>query len=242
MSIRKAVILAAGLGKRMWPMTKAVPKPLLPLIDRPIIDHIIEEARASGIEEIAVVVHFQKEVIIKHLADEQQIQIIIQPELNGTAAALKAAEAFIDHEPFALLLGDEVVQSRTPCLQQLMDVFQLDQAKLVTGVEQTTQEKISAYNTLACDEWGRQILRITEIVEKPIHPISLYTSIGRYILSPVIFEYLPDHLLLCKRDEIPLTESFNTLVEQHLALGYLFEGRRFDLGNKKDWLYANQHY
>jgi UTP--glucose-1-phosphate uridylyltransferase len=241
MKIKKAVILAAGLGTRMMPMTKAIPKAMLPVVDRPILDYIVEEARASGIEEIALVVNYRKEVIEHHYSDHPNITFIEQPNLNGTAAALLHTKAFTNNEPFALCLGDEIVKSEPPFLKQLMYQFIHNNAAMVTGIEETTLEKISAYNALQVEKTAdSSLLKICNIVEKPKEtPPSLYTSIGRYVVSPLIYDLLENAEHPKNGKELILTDYFAELSRKENVYGLLVNGTRYDIGSKKGWLEAN---
>ncbi|GGH80698.1 UTP--glucose-1-phosphate uridylyltransferase [Pullulanibacillus pueri] len=239
MTIKKAVILAAGRGSRMGAMTKVIPKPLLPLVDRPILDHIIEEARTSGIEDIFIVVHFQHHLIESYYAQEKDIHFIYQPSLNGTGPAVLLAKDFIEKEAFALFLADEVIISQQPCIQQLMQVYEQVPASLVTGVEETTHEKIKKYNALRIEAYGESLVQIHEMIEKPQHPVSPYTSIGRYILSNDLLALLAEDIFEETNSEIPLTSYLNRLAQAGKAFGLLFEGKRLDLGSVNSWWEGN---
>ncbi|RBW68177.1 UTP--glucose-1-phosphate uridylyltransferase [Bacillus taeanensis] len=241
MKIKKAVILAAGLGTRMMPMTKAIPKAMLPVVDRPILDYIVDEVLTSGIEEIAIVVNYRKEVIENHYSDHPNITLIEQPDVGGTASALLQTKAFTNKEPFALCLGDEIVKSDAPFLKQLMDHFIHNNAAMVTGIEETTREKISAYNALEVEQIeASSLLKIHTIVEKPKEtPPSLYTSIGRYVVSPIIYDLLEGEKQPANSNELILTDYFAELAREKDVYGVLLNGKRYDIGSKKGWLEAN---
>lgn len=238
--IKKGIILAAGIGSRLFPLTKSIPKPMLPVVDRPAIEFIIEEAIQSGIEEIAIVCNHKEEVLIDYFSGRTNIYFYHQPNTYGTSYALKSAIDFIDNDPFALFLGDEIINSPTPCIKQLISNYESSKMVALTGVESVTEELLMQYNCISFDEIVSKNLLITSIVEKPkVNFLSSYTSVGRYIISGNnVIPYLKD-LPLQTEEEIPLTNYFSTLAETKRFYGYIYEGRRFDIGTKEKWLSTN---
>ncbi len=242
MKIKKAVILAAGLGTRMRPMTRAIPKPMLPVVDKPIIDYIISEATESGIEEIVVIVNFQKEVIKKHCEEYDNVYFIHQKELLGTADALLQAQVFTHNEPFVLYYADEIVVSNDiPCTKQLINEFVSRGVDVMAAVETENSTAITEYN---CVVFGEQVnektYQVKEIVEKPHNPLTNYTSIGRYVISPKIYKYIEEakkvHAL---SNELVITTIFNDVAREGSFYGHLYEGTRYDIGSKEGWFKAN---
>lgn len=238
--IKKGIILAAGIGSRLYPLTKSIPKPMLPVVDRPAIDFIVEEAIQSGIEEIAIVCNHREEVLKDYFSGQTKIYFFHQSNIFGTSYALKAALDFIDNEPFALFLGDEIVNSSTPCIKQLITNYEPTRMDALTGVESVSKELLTQYNCISFDEIEDDTLIINNIVEKPKTDfLSSYTSIGRYIISGnKIIPYL-NHLPPKTEIEIPLTNYFSTLSETKRFYGHIYNGRRFDIGSKEKWLNTN---
>lgn len=243
MSIKKGVILAAGYGTRLLPITKSIPKPMLPIWNRPAIDYIVEEAFASGIEELAIVCNYKEEVLQSYYKDNKQIHFIHQSNLNGTANAVWTSYPFVEGENFALFFGDEITHSDSqPCISQLIEVWKDHPHSIVTAVESTTKENLSQYNALSIDrtEIPKKMF-IKNIIEKPSlegqFPSS-YTSIGRYIMPFTIFDVLKNAPNTSKK-EILLTPLFNAFAEKGLFIGHYFDGKRFDIGTTEKWLKSN---
>ncbi|WP_374723715.1 UTP--glucose-1-phosphate uridylyltransferase GalU [Calidifontibacillus erzurumensis] len=264
--IRKAIIPAAGLGTRFLPATKAQPKEMLPIVDKPTIQYIIEEAVASGIEDIIIVTgrgkraiedHFDKsyeleETLAKKekwdLLQEVQsisnlanIHYIRQKEPKGLGHAIYCASRFIGDEPFAVLLGDDIVQSQgKPALRQLMDVYERFNSSVI-GVQQVPVEDVSKYGIIstAGGEIEKGVYRIDDLVEKPKQEEapSNFAIMGRYILRPEIF-YLFDQVKPGAGGEIQLTDAIKLLNEQQIILAYQFEGKRHDVGDKFGFIKA----
>lgn len=265
MQVKKAIIPAAGLGTRFLPATKAQPKEMLPIVDKPTIQYIIEEAMASGIEDIIVVSgrgkraiedHFDKsfeleETLFKKgkMKELQQMQAISematihyirQKEALGLGHAIWSARKFIGNEPFAVLLGDDIVQSEKPCLRQLMEVYERYHSSVV-GVQEVPQEDVSKYGVIAPK--GHQIepnvIHIESLVEKPaleLAPSNL-AVMGRYILRPEIFEIL-ENQAPGAGNEIQLTDAIQKLNESQVVLAYNFQGKRYDVGDKLGFVKA----
>lgn len=265
MRIRKAVILAAGLGTRFLPATKAQPKEMIPIVDKPAIQYIIEEAVASGIEEILVVIgrekiaienHFDKsyeleETLLKKnkldiLEEVQKVSSMVnifyvrQKEPKGLGHAILCAKNFIGQEPFAVLLGDDIVMSETPCLKQMIDVYGYSNSS-VLAVQEVPKKDVSKYGVIKPKEKALEppLFMIESLIEKPKmeEAPSQYAIIGRYIFSPDIFEIL-ENTPFGKDHELQLTDAINVLNSKQLVLGYQFEGKRYDIGDKIGFIKA----
>lgn len=265
MKIRKAIIPAAGLGTRFLPATKALPKEMLPIVDKPTIQYIVEEAVASGIEDIIIISgrskrsiedHFDQsyeleEALLKKnklemLNEVQQISnlanihYIRQKEPKGLGHAIYCARSFIGNEPFAVLLGDDIVKSDNPCLHQLIEVFSRYHTSIV-GVGQVQEEEVSKYGIIQVNggEIDQHLLNVGKLVEKPKQheAPSRYAIMGRYILRPEIFDILKE--LQPDRDgEIQLTEAINILNQKQAVYAYEFQGKRYDIGTKIGFIRA----
>jgi UTP--glucose-1-phosphate uridylyltransferase len=264
MRIRKAIIPAAGMGTRFLPATKAMPKEMLPIIDKPGIQYIVEEAVASGIEDILIVTGKGKRAIEDHFdssyeleqslllrgkldllsevqkpSDLIDIHYIRQKEPRGLGHAIWCARKFIGNEPFAVLLGDDIVQSEVPCLQQLMDVYDQVQGA-VLAVKNVSNEEVSRYGIVDPDPTGGdgdRILKIRGVVEKPEpdRAPSNVAIIGRYILTPAIFEILETQAVGAG-GEIQLTDAIFRLMQNESVYAYKFHGKRYDTGEKLGYL------
>ncbi|MCR8659816.1 UTP--glucose-1-phosphate uridylyltransferase GalU [Paenibacillus endoradicis] len=257
MKIRKAIIPAAGLGTRFLPATKAMPKEMLPIVDKPTIQYIVEEAVAAGIEDIIIVTGKGKRAIEDHfdnsfeleqnllnkgkldLLNEVQkssqmadIHYIRQKEPKGLGHAIWCARKFIGDEPFAVLLGDDIVQSDVPCIRQLMDVYNKEE-KSVIGAQRVPIEEVSRYGIIEYERILDRMYGIKSLVEKPKKdesPSNL-AIMGRYILTPRIFEIL-ENQEVGAGGEIQLTDAINTLNTLEKVFAYNFEGNRYDVGEK----------
>jgi UTP--glucose-1-phosphate uridylyltransferase len=263
MKIRKAIIPAAGLGTRLLPATKAQPKEMLPIVDKPAIQYIVEEAIDAGIEDIIIVTgrnkraiedHFDKsfelETILeskgkKDYLDEVQaisklgnIHYIRQGEALGLGHAIQCAKAFVGNEPFAVLLGDDIVRAEVPCIKQLMDVFDMTDSAVV-GVQEVEEKEVEKYGVVAPRKRNGNIMEVDSLVEKP--PVSeapsRFAIMGRYILTPEIFELL-EKQAPGAGGEIQLTDAINQLAQSKPVLACEFEGKRFDTGNKLNLIKA----
>lgn len=265
MIIRKAIIPAAGLGTRFLPATKAQPKEMLPIVDKPTIQYIVEEAVASGIEDIIIVSgrgkraiedHFDKSYeleetlarkekwesleevqAISHLAN---IHYIRQKEPKGLGDAIYCARRFVGNEPFAVMLGDDIVQSDRPVLKQLVDVFNRYQTSVV-GVQKVPDEDVSKYGIISTKGKGveNNVLNVESLVEKPSlgDAPSNYAIMGRYVLRPEIFDILAE-LPPGAGGEIQLTDAIRKQNELQAVLAYNFEGIRYDVGDKFGFIKA----
>lgn len=264
MRIRKAIIPAAGMGTRFLPATKAMPKEMLPIIDKPGIQYIVEEAVASGIEDILIVTGKGKRAIEDHFdssyeleqslllkgkldllsevqkaSDLTDIHYIRQKEPRGLGHAIWCARKFIGNEPFAVLLGDDIVQSDVPCLQQMMDVYDKVQGS-VLAVKQVPDDEISRYGIVDPDPTGGdgdRIIKVRGVVEKPAadRAPSNIAIMGRYILTPAIFDIL-ENQDVGAGGEIQLTDAIFRLMRDESVYAYKFEGNRYDTGEKLGYL------
>lgn len=262
MRIRKAIIPAAGMGTRFLPATKAMPKEMLPIIDKPGIQYIVEEAVASGIEDILIVTGKGKRAIEDHfdssyeleqsllhkgkldlLSEVQKpselidIHYIRQKEPRGLGHAIWCARNFIGDEPFAVLLGDDIVQSDVPCLKQMMDVFERSHGS-VLAVKTVPPAEVSRYGIVDPEGGDADgLLRVRGVVEKPSpeRAPSNVAIIGRYILTPRIFELLETQDVGAG-GEIQLTDAISRLIGLEPVFAYKFAGERYDTGEKLGYL------
>ncbi|MFS0668965.1 UTP--glucose-1-phosphate uridylyltransferase GalU [Peribacillus frigoritolerans] len=256
--ITKAIIPAAGLGTRFLPATKAMPKEMLPIVDKPTIQYIVEEAVASGIEDIIIVTGKGKRAIEDHfdfapeleqnlmekgkseLLDKVQystnlanIHYIRQKEPKGLGHAVWCARKFIGDEPFAVLLGDDIVQSDTPCLKQLINQYEETNNNSIIGVQNVPNEETNRYGIIDPSFQDGRLYQVENFVEKPAlgtAPSNL-AIMGRYILTPEIFSFL-DHQEAGAGGEIQLTDAIQKLNQIQQVFAYDFEGKRYDVGEK----------
>ncbi|WP_294404639.1 UTP--glucose-1-phosphate uridylyltransferase GalU [uncultured Clostridium sp.] len=262
--IRKAVIPAAGLGTRFLPATKAQPKEMLPIVDKPTIQYIIEEAVASGIEEILIITgrnkkciedHFDKSVelemelqnkgkedlleVVRNISSLADIYYIRQKEPRGLGHAIGCAEAFVGDEPFAILLGDDIVYSpKKPCLKQLIECYDEYQTSIL-GVQSVDECNVSKYGIVDGIRIDDKVCKVKGLVEKPsIQEAPSNTAIlGRYIVTPNIFKILRN-TKPGKGNEIQLTDALLSLIDEEAIYAYNFEGKRYDVGDKLGFLQA----
>ncbi|RDC48772.1 UTP--glucose-1-phosphate uridylyltransferase [Acinetobacter sp. RIT592] len=262
-TVKKAIIPAAGLGTRFLPATKSQPKEMLPIVDKPTLQYIIEEAINSGIEEILIITgrnkksiedHFDKSVelelelqqkgktemleMVQEISNMVNIHYIRQKEPKGLGHAIHCAKSFIGDEPFAVLLGDDIVDSDTPCLKQLIDAY--DEYKTsILGVQEVAKEDTDKYGILDCKYIEDRVYKVKDMVEKPSveEAPSNVAILGRYIITPAIFEIL-ENQAPGKGGEIQLTDALKTLASHEAIYAYNFEGRRYDVGDKLGFLEA----
>jgi len=267
LKVRKAIIPAAGLGTRFLPATKAQPKEMLPIVDKPTIQYIVEEAIASGIEDIMIVTgrgkraiedHFDKSYeledilnrkgeskllcLVQDISNLVNIHYIRQKEPKGLGHAIYCAKSFIGDEPFAVMLGDDIVDSEIPCLRQLIEVF--DRYKTtVIGVQHVPEEDISRYGIVGCKPVDDRLYYINDLVEKPEKgkAPSNIAILGRYIITPGIFKHL-ENAEPGKGGEIQLTDALKKLVEEEAMYAYDFIGKRYDVGTKQGFLQATVEF
>ncbi|HEX7063885.1 MAG TPA: UTP--glucose-1-phosphate uridylyltransferase GalU [Bacillales bacterium] len=258
MEIKKAIIPAAGLGTRLLPATKAQPKEMLPIVDKPAIQYIVEEAVAAGIEDLIIITGRGKRAIEDHFDKSYELEeelrkrnktdyleevraisglgnvhYIRQGEAKGLGHATACSKTFIGNEPFAVLLGDDIVRSDTPCIKQLMDVYEQTNSTVV-GVQQVEEKDVEKYGIIAPgNQLNDRVSEVKRLVEKPDleEAPSRLAIMGRYILTPDIFPILerqePD-----EGGEIQLTDAINELAGKEPVYACDFEGRRYDTGNK----------
>jgi UTP--glucose-1-phosphate uridylyltransferase len=255
--IKKAIIPAAGLGTRFLPATKAMPKEMLPIVDKPTIQYIVEEAVAAGIEDIIIVTgkgkraiedHFDNHFELEHNLLEKQklalleevqrasnlvdIHYIRQKEPRGLGHAVWCARKFIGDEPFAVLLGDDIVKAEKPCLRQLMDEYAKTQCSII-GVQMVNEHETHRYGIVDPSGQNGRLYQVRNFVEKPpkgTAPSNL-AIMGRYILNPRIFELL-DEQEIGAGGEIQLTDAIQKLNLEQPVFAYNFEGKRYDVGEK----------
>ena len=267
MKVRKAIIPAAGLGTRFLPATKAQPKEMLPIVDKPTIQYIIEEAVASGIEEILIITgrnkkciedHFDKSVelemeleknnkdelleMVRNISDMVDIHYIRQKEPKGLGHAILCASAFVGNEPFAVLLGDDVVDSEVPCLKQLMDCYK-EYKTTILGVQTVAHENVNKYGIVDGIHIEDRVYKVKQLVEKPAveEAPSNVAILGRYIITPQIFDILKN-TEPGKGGEIQLTDALQSLIENEAMYAYNFEGKRYDVGDKLGFLQATVEF
>ena len=259
--VRKAIIPAAGLGTRFLPATKAQAKEMLPIVDKPTLQYIIEEAIESGIEEILIVTgrskksiedHFDRSVeleleleqkgktemleMVQDISNMVNIHYIRQKEPKGLGHAVHCAKSFIGNEPFAVLLGDDIVDAETPCLKQMIDAY--DEYKTsILGVQEVAKENVDKYGILDVKYIEDRVYKVKDMVEKPSveDAPSNIAILGRYIITPEIFNILEE---AGKGGEIQLTDALQTLATKEAIYAYNFEGRRYDVGDKLGFLEA----
>ena len=263
MKIRKAVIPAAGLGTRFLPATKAIPKEMVPIVDKPTLQYIVEEAAASGIEDILIVTgrtkraiedHFDKSYeletelekkgkldyleVLQKISNLANIHYVRQKEAKGLGHAIYCANFFAENEPFAVLLGDDVVASETPCLKQMIEQYETYQASIL-GVQTIPESETSKYGIIKGQKIGDRMYHVDDMVEKPAPGTapSNVAVLGRYIISPDIFRCL-EQTQPGAGGEIQLTDALRMLAEKEDLYAYDFIGRRYDVGSKQGYLEA----
>ncbi|WNS73818.1 UTP--glucose-1-phosphate uridylyltransferase GalU [Bacillus sp. DTU_2020_1000418_1_SI_GHA_SEK_038] len=262
--IKKAVIPAAGLGTRFLPATKAQPKEMLPIVDKPAIQYIIEEAIASGIEDIIIVTgrnkraiedHFDKsvemELLLKRtgkiemlhevqkISEMADIHYVRQKEPLGLGHAVFCAKKFIGNQPFAVLLGDDILDHKEPALMQMINQFKKMGTSII-GCKEVPRSEVNKYGIIGYTEQKGELFKVDSLIEKPSIAMapSSQAIIGRYILTPQIFEIL-DHVQPDKNDEIQLTDALHLLLEHESIFSYIIKGKRYDIGDKFGFLEAS---
>lgn len=266
--IRKGVIPAAGLGTRFLPATKAQPKEMLPIVDKPTIQYIVEEAIQSGIEDIIIVTGRNKRAIEDHFDRSMELEVFLeknskdelldlvqdiarladiyyvrQKEALGLGHAIYSARKFIGNEPFAVLLGDDVIYSEVPALRQMINHYHRYGASIV-GVQEVPLEDTVKYGIVDGEKFADRLYRAKNMVEKPPSkeaPETRLAIMGRYILNPEIFDIL-EHLPAGRGGEIQLTDGIKQLGRYQEILAYEFEGRRYDVGDKLGFVEATVDY
>lgn len=267
MKIRKAVFPAAGLGTRFLPATKAQPKEMLPIVDKPTIQYVVEEAVASGIQDIIIVTgrgkdaiedHFDRSWELEHalikkgrndlleeilkISDLTSFCYIRQKETLGLGHAILVTKELLGKEPFAVFLGDDIIDSPVPCMKQMMEIYNKYQCSII-GIERVPKDQVSNYGIIKARPLGDNVYQVLDLVEKPPpgEAPSDLAIIGRYILTPEIFQALertpPD-----KGGEIQLTNGLKLLLKDQTIYGYQFEGKRYDAGSKLGFLKATVEF
>ncbi len=262
--IRKAVIPAAGFGTRFLPASKSQPKEMLPIVDTPTIQYVVEEAVEAGITDILMIIgkgkraieehfdrHFDLEQeleakgktaeleAIRRISDLANVHFVWQKELNGLGDAVAYAQCHIGNEPFALLLGDTIVESDSPVTAQLVKVFDRYQESVV-ALEEVERARVSRYGIRAGRPISENLYMIEDFIEKPTveeAPSNLAIA-GRYIFTPGIFDALA-RIAAGKNNEIQLTDAMRLMVKTRAMFGWRFQGARYDIGNKLDFIKTN---
>jgi UTP--glucose-1-phosphate uridylyltransferase len=267
MRVRKAVFPAAGWGTRFLPATKAQPKEMLPLVDRPVIQYAVEEAVAAGIEQVIIVTSSQKRAIedhfdlnyelehlleergeiellrqIRHISDLAQIAYVRQKEQLGLGHAVLMAKELVGHEPFAVILSDDVVVGQRPCIGQLIHAYHQTHGSVVAVAEVPPEEtgRYGVIGGLREEGHGGRLWKVDRVVEKPApgEAPSNLAIIGRYVLTPKIFDKL-EQTHRGAGGEIQLTDAIEALMQEQPVHGYAFEGTRYDAGTPMGWLKAS---
>lgn len=264
MKINKAVIPAAGLGTRFLPVTKSMPKEMLPIIDTPAIHYVVKEAVDSGIDDIIIITGRGKKSLedyfdespelemylkknkkndllttIKEISSLVNVHYIRQKEPRGLPDALQTAEKHIGGEPFAVLLGDDIISSKIPCVKQLIDVFYKFKSSVI-AVQDVPKEKISRYGSVQIkDTDGKHLYLIENIVEKPksVDAPSTIAAIGRYVFTPEIFDVI-HKTKPGLNNELQIADSINLLIKYKKVYAYEFKGLRYDIGDKLGYVQA----
>lgn len=267
MRVRKAVIPAAGWGTRFLPATKAQPKEMLPIVDKPAIQYIIEEAVASGIEDIIFITgrnkkaledHFDRAMelevflqekgradlaeVIRNISNLADINYVRQKEAKGLGHAILCARKFVGNEPFAVLLPDDIIASKVPCLKQMVDIYR-NTGGAVIAVKEVPENDVGKFGIIKGTPTGNRLYRIEDLVEKPAcaEAPSRLAVIGRYIVPAKVFDFL-EKTKPGANGEIQLTDALRKLCIKEKMFGYEFEGTRFDVGDKLGFLQANVRF
>lgn len=265
--IKKAIIPAAGLGTRFLPATKAMPKEMLPILDKPTIQYIVEEAARAGIEDIIIVTGKHKRAIEDHFDNQKELEMVLeekgktdllekvhystdlanifyvrQKEQKGLGHAIYTARQFIGNEPFAVLLGDDIVESEEPAIKQLMNVYE-ETGHSVIGVQEVPENVTHRYGIIdPLEKQGRRY-EVKQFVEKPEQgtaPSNL-AIMGRYVLTPEIFDYLKTQKKGAG-NEIQLTDAIERMNSEHQVFAYDFIGNRYDVGEKLGFVKTTIEY
>lgn len=262
MKVRKAIIPAAGLGTRLLPNTKSIPKEMLPLVDKPVLQYIVEEAVAAGVEEILIITNRGKSPIedyfdyapdlearllsdgkekeartVREVADMADVYFLRQKETKGLGHAIWRAKSFVGDEPFGILLGDDIMLSETPVLKQLVNAAEANHCSAI-AIREFPDEEICKYSSVKLEEkLSDRVYRIGDMNEKPTmdEHLSNYAIMGRYVLTPAIFDILAN-TAPGRNNEIQLTDGMKQLCHVQPMCAVDFEGRRYDTGNLKGYL------
>ena len=262
MKVRKAIIPAAGLGTRLLPNTKSIPKEMLPLVDKPVLQYIVEEAVAAGVEEILIITNRGKSPIedyfdyapdlearllsdgkekeartVREVADMADVYFLRQKETKGLGHAIWRAKSFVGDEPFGILLGDDIMLSDTPVLKQLVNAAEANHCSAI-AIREFPDEEICKYSSVKLEEkLSDRVYRIGDMNETPTmdERLSNYAIMGRYVLTPAIFDILAN-TAPGRNNEIQLTDGMKQLCHVEPMCAVDFEGRRYDTGNLKGYL------
>ena len=262
MKVRKAIIPAAGLGTRLLPNTKSIPKEMLPLVDKPVLQYIVEEAVSAGVEQILIITNRGKSPIedyfdyapdlearllsdgkekeartVREVADMADVYFLRQKETKGLGHAIWRAKSFVGDEPFGILLGDDIMLSETPVLKQLVDAAEANHCSAI-AIREFPDEEICKYSSVKLEEkLSDRVYRIGDMNEKPTmdERLSNYAIMGRYVLTPAIFDILAN-TAPGRNNEIQLTDGMKQLCHVEPMCAVDFEGRRYDTGNLKGYL------
>ncbi|MGA2162803.1 MAG: UTP--glucose-1-phosphate uridylyltransferase GalU [Methanoregula sp.] len=260
-NVRKAVIPAAGLGTRFLPVTKSMPKEMLPIIDKPVIHYVVEEAADSGIDDILLITGRGKRAIEDYFDDAPELRMhlerhgksreldalneisrfsgihfVRQREPKGLGDAVLYAEKHCEGEPFAVLLGDDIMKDHIPCTKQLIDVFNKTGSSVI-AIQEVPTEQLNRYGIVSGKECGKNLLLLDDIVEKPRpnDAPSNFSSIGRYIFTPAIFSCLK-RTTKGAGGEVQLTDAIRLLIKKEDVYAYVYQGKRFDTGDKLGYI------
>ena len=262
MKVRKAIIPAAGLGTRLLPNTKSIPKEMLPLVDKPVLQYIVEEAVSAGVEQILIITNRGKSPIedyfdyapdlesrlladgkdkeartSRDVADMADVYFVRQKETKGLGHAVWRAKSFVGNEPFAILLGDDIMLSETPVLKQLVDAAEANSCSAI-AIREFPGEEICKYSSVKLEEkLSDRVYRIGDMNEKPTmdERLSNFAIMGRYVLTPAIFDIL-EQTPPGRNNEIQLTDGMRQLCHVEPMCAVDFEGKRYDTGNLKGYL------
>ncbi len=267
MSVKKAVIPAAGLGTRFLPATKAQPKEMLPIVDKPTIQYIVEEAVSSGIQEVLIIIgrnkkciedHFDKSAeleedlknsgkeelleLVQDISNMVNIYYVRQKEPKGLGQAISLAKSFVGNDAFAVMLGDDIVDSKVPCLKQLIECYDKYNTSIL-GVQPVNYNDVSKYGIIQGMEIEKGVYKVKNMVEKPKkeETPSNIAILGRYIITPDIFDILKK-TKPGKGGEIQLTDALGELLKREAIYACSFEGKRYDIGDKFGFIQANIEY
>lgn len=263
MKVKKAIIPAAGFGTRLLPATKSIPKEMIPIVDKPSIQYIVEEAINSGIEEILIINGRNKESLVNHfdksfeletvlkekgkdkllkitenISNMANIHFIRQKEAKGLGHAVLCAKAFVGNEPFAVLLGDDIVENDYPALKQLIDAYD-EKNSTIIGVQTVPKDQVDKYGIIGGEMIADRLYKVSEMIEKPDidKAPSNVAVLGRYVLDHEIFEIL-ENTKPGKGGEIQLTDAIKELMYTKEVYAYDFKGKRYDTGDKLGYLKA----
>lgn len=267
MKVKKAVIPAAGFGTRFLPATKSTPKEMLTIVDRPAIHYNVEELIDAGIEDILIIIGRNKEEIANYFDRSPELELFLketgkeelydlterisnmanihyvrQKDAKGLGHAVYCAKTFVGNEPFALLLGDDLVYSTTPCIKQLADMYEKYESTII-GVQTVEKNQVNKYGIIDGIKVADKLYEVKDLVEKPSieEAPSNVAIMGRYILTPDIFDMI-EQTPPGKGNEIQLTDALNLLNQKKEIYAYEFEGKRYDTGDKLGYLIATVEY